>query len=86
MPDRKLQRYNVALPAAVDPVSIPAKAGSSDDPVIEDEIAEEVPAEGNSIVIGSAEEARTVERHVIHMPKNPHCEVCLTANIQRKSK
>ncbi len=53
--------YNVALPAATDPASILAKAGSSDDQVgMEDEeIVDEIPREWKKVVIGSAEEAGT---------------------------
>ena len=85
-PTENYNGYNVALPAAVDPVSIPAKAGSSDDPVIEGELVEETPTQRNNVVGGSAEESRTVEHQLTHMAKNPHCEVCARANIQRKSK
>ena len=86
-PTENYNGYNVALPAAVDPVSIPAKAGSSNDPVVEgDDVVEEVPAGRNKIVRGSAEEARAVEHQMTRMPKNPHCEVCAMAKAQGKSK
>jgi hypothetical protein len=85
-PTENYNGYNVAPPAAVDPVSIPEKAGSSDDPVIEDEVVEEVPAGWISILRGSAEEARTMDRLLTHLSKNPHCEVCAKANVQRTSK
>ena len=80
--------YNVALPAADDPVSLPAKAGSSRDPVVteDDAVVEEVPEVRSKLARGSAEEARTVEHHMTHMPKNSHCEVCARANVQRKQK
>ncbi len=55
--------YNVALPAAFNPVSILAKAGSPSDPVVEEDdavVQEEVPERRSNIARGSAEEAQTV--------------------------
>ena len=40
--------------------------------------------EGETIALGSAEEAKTTARLMCHLPKNPHCEVCSKAKIQRK--
>ena len=33
--------------------------------------------------VGSAEEATTTEHMMCHLPKNPHCDVCAKAKIQR---
>ena len=65
-------------------MSIPVKAGSPNDPVVteDDEIVDEIPEERKNIVIGSAEEARTAEHRMTHMPWNLHCEVCANAEVQ----
>ena len=49
-------------------------------------IADELSRGSSSIVVGSAEEARTIEHQVIHMPKKLHCEVCARAKAHRTSK
>ena len=64
-PPKGYNGYNVALPAADDLVSTPAKAGSSRDaPIDADEpvVEEAAPTRATSID-GSAEEANTVEHH-----------------------
>ena len=52
-PSKGYSGYNVALPAATDPASILAKAGSSDDPVFmgDDGIVDETPRERKKVVI-----------------------------------
>jgi hypothetical protein len=88
VPAKGYSGCNGALPAATDPTSILAKAGSPRDIVAMegDIVVEENPEGRKSVLIGSAAGTRTVEHHVTHMPKNSHCEVCAKAHFQRKQK
>ncbi len=54
----------------------PAETGATDVPAEE---VEEVPK-------GTAEEALTREHQMTHVPRNPFCETCAKAKLQRKQK
>ena len=59
-PPKGYNGYNVALPAADDPGSVSAKAGSPRDVFIDDDepVVEDVAPTKATIVVGSAEEAK----------------------------